>query len=239
MHRWASRIGFARSHCSTLMSWQKQTSTKDHFDSIQCVLNAAGVPASHVPEDFADDLNSPALRSYFLFANTIVHEFAHAFAFAYFETIVDPSIPCEPFVGDERASELGFATSRHIFGGVAHASNFGPPAGAPLNILHEIADLAPFGITFKDKWRAWAEPGTQGERQHVLEEGKDADFAEPVRSYPLPQNQVYDYFTDEMWKTKVPRHGLEALKFVKMPEWAAVEMPGPNPQRPWIKSTLR
>lgn len=239
MHRWASRIGFARLHCSALMSWQKRGSVKNYSDALQRLLNIAGVPASRVPEVSADELNSAVLRSYLSLADTIVHEFAHAFSLAYFEKILGDAIPAEPFVGSDRAMELGFATARHIFGGVAAASNFDPPAGAPPDTLQDIAAHVPFGITFREKWLSWAEPGTHGKHKHILEEGKEADFSEPIWTYSLSQRQVFDYFTDEMWETKVPRYGLQALRYVRIPEWATLEMPGPDPQRPWIGSTLK
>jgi len=232
-----SRIGIKHIYGQVLMAWQQKGSVKDYSNFFKHMLVSSGMPASHVPEGFIDDLDSPAMRTYLLFATTIVHEFAHAFAFAYYQR-TDPLTPREPFVGDDRASELGHAVSRHILGGIPWASGHAAPAGSPPGLRTHMDAYAPFGIYFKEKWQPWADPGRYATGNDHLEEGKDADFKAPVVSYPVAQRQVDNYFTKEMWETRVPRYGLEALKFVKIPEWACSRVPGPLPHMPFIMTHL-
>lgn len=213
------------------MAWQQKGSTDDYSSFFNSVLVAGGVPASHAPEGFGDDLDSPALRTYVILASIILHELTHAFCFAHYKRS-DDEASLEPFVGNQRASELGIAAERHIFGAIPRAGGF----GAPPRMSRHVDAYAPFGMHIEETWAQWPVSNTSVKS---LEEGKDADFATPIRTYPVPQRQVYDYFTDEMWRKKVPRYGHEALKFVKIPEWASSRMPGPYPQRPGINSTLR
>lgn len=221
------------------MAWQQKGSAKHYSSFFKSVPVTCGIPASHVPEGLENDLDSPAMRTYVLFANIVVHEFAHAFRNAYYQP-ADPNGAREPFVGDDRSSEIGYAVSRHILGGIPYASSFMAPAGSPPGWRQHVEAYAPFGIYFQEKWLPWNEPGRDalGYKRH-LAEGKDADFTTPILRYPVAQRQVDNYFTKEMWETRVPRYGLEALKFVKIPEWAVSRMPGPDPARPEINPTLR
>lgn len=229
-----SKIGVAPAFRRALMAWQQKGSTDEYSGFFNSVLAAGGVPASHAPEGFADDLDSPVLRTHVLLASLMLHELTHAFQLAYFRWDEHETPGIEPFVGDARNSELGYAAERHIFGGITRPSHYLQPVGALPRVARHVEAHAPFGIYTSDKWAQWYVPDDR-----TLEEGKDKDFATPIGSYPVPQRQVYEYFTDEMWTKKVPRYGHEALKFVKIPEWASTRMPGPDPQRPWIDYTLK
>ena len=217
-----------------LMAWQQKDSTEEYSGFFHSVLVAAGIPESHVPEDFGDDLVSPVLRTYVLLAALILHELTHAFGQAYYDP--DHHLHLEPFIEGFRANELGFAAERYILGGITRPSGFLPAAGLPPSWGRHIDAYATFGLYTNDTWAQWLAPGTSN---RTLEEGKDADFAAPIRAWPVAQRQVYDYFTDEMWKKKVPRYGLGALKYVKIPEWAVSRMPGPDPAYPGVDNTLR
>jgi hypothetical protein len=197
------------------------------------VLDTAGVPPNRKPEHFEDKLDSVPLRISFLFASILVHEFAHAFGMAYFPVPDKYTVP-EPWVEVNRYSELGHAIIQHIFNGIPGASYFKPAAssGGKWRWLTH----APFGINLTETWQQWAEPGKDS-RQIV--QGVGAAYQSPIVNFPLPARQLFDYFTSHMWETNVPRHGLAAVKFVRIPEWASYRMPGPRDADPTNMSTLR
>jgi hypothetical protein len=234
-----SKIGMSRLYQQALMTWDKKDLNKQYSSYFARILQNAGVPASHAPEGFEEDLISPILRTHLLLAILFVHEFSHAFCKAYFER-PDLSRPREPFVGDLRACEFGIAVERHMLSGVAYASCVEPPTVmSKWNWISKTSAFAPFGIYFSEKFGQWSNPGPSWTGIQHLSEGKHADFTSPVRSFPVPQRQVFDYFTKKMWETHVPRYGLDALMFAKIPAWASAKTPGPNPLLPWSQYTLR
>lgn len=56
--------------------------SKEYEKILEDTLDLAGVPESHKFGDF--DLNSAIMRTYLLLANTLTHEFAHAFSGSYY-----------------------------------------------------------------------------------------------------------------------------------------------------------
>jgi hypothetical protein len=197
------------------------------------VLNTAGVPLDRKPEHFEDKLDSVPLRTSFLFALILVHEFAHAFVMAYFPVPDEDTIP-EPWVEDNRYSEIGHALIHHIFNGIPHANQFSPSgsSGSTWRILTH----APFGISFAETWQKWAEPGK--DTMQIVQGVGDA-YQSPIVNFPLAARQLFDYFTRRMWMTNVPRYGLAAVKLARVPEWASYRMPGPRDADPLRMSTLR
>lgn len=80
------------------------------------ILDMAGVADERKPRDF--DLISAQMRTAYMFAATMVHEFAHAFCKAYFERPdTKPAQPNEPWLADNRNNELGHAVILQILGG--------------------------------------------------------------------------------------------------------------------------
>jgi hypothetical protein len=208
---------------------------KNYPQFFKNVLKSAHVPPSHTPEGFEENLDSAPIRTCILLAAILVHEFAHAFNMAYFVPAF-PDAPREPFVGDSRNNEFGHAVVRYILGGIPYANSIDPPAGAHWERKWRLDAYAPFGIVVYEKWEQWAYPGAN--KKH-LKEGVEDDFKSPVVSFPLPARQSFDYFTKEMWETKVPRYGLDALRFVKIPEWTTARLPGHVHGVPGFLSTLR
>jgi hypothetical protein len=232
-----SKIGLSPVYREALTKWTTKGSNDSYQESFKRILQAARVPASHIPEGFEDNLDLAPLRTRVLLAETIVHEFAHAFAWAYFTRLDAGSSPIEPWVGDSRDNEFGHAAILHILGGIPRSNCIFPPEGTSSLVIAELQALAPFGIHTADKWDQWANPG-DAKKKH-LQIGVENDFKSPIVSFPLLARQLFDYFTKEMWETKVPRYGLDALKFVKIPEWATSRMPGPDPSDPLYLSTVR
>lgn len=161
-----------------------------------------------------------------------MHEFAHAFRVAYFPNPLGV-YQDEPWIGDSRSNELGHALMLHMLSGIPAANFFKPPLGTPAQLKWQVGAYAPFGIFVTEKWQPWAPAGNG-----FLLKGLKKDFTSPTIHFPVPQRQLYDYFTEEMWTIKVPRFGLDALRFVKIPEWASHRVPGPDTVNPMGKSTV-
>lgn len=205
-----------------------------YFDE---TLKTAGVPDSHRPSETC--LESAGTRTAFLFAALLIHELAHAFCFAYFDR-PDRREPREPWVADNRSNEMGHAMERFIIGGTPYPPSFSPFASSAVEKdFLEVNAYAQFGIYFTDKWNQWAKPG-DAKLEQVLERDVQEDRIFPILSWPVPQQQIYDYFSRDLWLVKVPRYGLEVLKMVKIPEWAAYRYSGGlDPVDPSKGSTLR
>lgn len=199
-------------------------------------LKSTGVPDSHRPPETC--IESAGVRTAFLFATLLVHELAHAFSRAYFQRPDDRG-PNEPWVADNRSNEMGHAMERFIVGGTPRPCSFSPLASSVMqkDFLQDSA-YAQFGIYFPDKWKQWATPGN-AKLEQFLKQGLQEDRNAPLISWPVPQRQIYDYFSRDLWSMRVPRYGLEALKMVKIPQWGVYQYPGPDPNNPWKGSTLR
>ena len=230
-----SRIALSRLYVDALMDWAETDCNNRYRGFFKSLLDIARVPSHRRPQALENDLESAPLRTCLLFAAIIVHEFAHAFRMAYFP--LGPASACaEPWVGDSRHNEFGHAIIQHIFSGIPTATQFLPPAGTPWHTRWQLVAHAPLGIFVMEKWEQWAAPGLN--KQHRVQ-GVKADFESPIAMFPLPQRQVYDYFTENMWKRQVPRFGLDAIRFVKIPDWASYRIPGPEFVKPADNSTLR
>ncbi|KAH0394616.1 hypothetical protein KCU89_g11177, partial [Aureobasidium melanogenum] len=235
-HTYRTKISMSRVYCEALMQYQSKDETSEYQDFFNGILAEAGVPTSRKPSGLSNNLESAHLRTTVLFAGILLHEFAHAFCFAYF-AIPDLDLPTEPWVGDSRDGEFGWAMERHVFGAVAHGSNFTDPRRGDPEQLMRVSLYAPFGIHFTEKPHQWAMPGDASKR--YLVKGSEKDFESPCVYYPLAQQQIYSYFNTKMWTEDVPRYGLDAVQYTKISQWAVSEMPGPNPSDPSHLNTLR
>ncbi|KAH0034518.1 hypothetical protein KCU78_g2247, partial [Aureobasidium melanogenum] len=240
-HTRQSEIGLSVYYLEVLRAFTSRTNlvhkyyrykARKYFDE---TLKSAGVLDSHRPPETCID--SAGLRTAFLFAALLVHEFAHAFSLAYFER-VDDSEPREPWVADNRSNELGHAMARFIIGGTPYAPSFRSIDSSALDQNSLTDAYAQFGVYFLDKWQQWARPGDERLEQH-LKEGAQEDQDAPLVYWPVPQRQIYDYFTEDLWLARVPKYGLNALKMVKIRDWGAYYYPGPSTKDPWRDATLR
>ncbi|KAG9791120.1 hypothetical protein KCU75_g2683, partial [Aureobasidium melanogenum] len=231
-----SKITIVRSYCEVLMQYRNQDKTRDYLKFFRSVLWEARVPNSRKPEGLSNNLEPAFLRTTFLLANHLLHEFAHAFCFAYFE-IPSLGLPRNPWVGDSRDNEFGHAMERHVHGGLPYANNFNDPERPDMGQTLRRGTYAPFGIYFAEKYRQWATPGDV-KKMHLVKDS-EKDFKSPCVYYPLAQRQIYNYFLTKTWTENVPRYGLDAAKFTKIKQWASSEMPGPDPSNPSHESTWR
>ncbi|KAG9844138.1 hypothetical protein KCU98_g8354, partial [Aureobasidium melanogenum] len=231
-----SKITIVRSYCEVLMQYRNQDKTRDYLKFFRSVLWEARVPNSRKPEGLSNNLEPAFLRTTFLLANHLLHEFAHTFCFAYFE-IPSLGLPRNPWVGDSRDNEFGHAMERHVHGGLPYANNFNDPERPDMGQTLRRGTYAPFGIYFAEKYRQWATPGDV-KKMHLVKDS-EKDFKSPCVYYPLAQRQIYNYFLTKTWTENVPRYGLDAAKFTKIKQWASSEMPGPDPSNPSHESTWR
>ncbi|KAI4716848.1 hypothetical protein E4T48_06978 [Aureobasidium sp. EXF-10727] len=88
--------------------------TSTHKESLEAWLDRANVPASRRPKVI--DATSAYDRTNFFLADTIVHEFAHAFNGAYFP-LPDTTAPSEPWIQGNRSNEMGSAFMSYLLGG--------------------------------------------------------------------------------------------------------------------------
>jgi len=232
-HTKHSRIGLSRHYSTVIQNWRDKDTRSDYADFFSNILDTARTLPSHIPPTFETNLDSAPLRTIVLFAALLVHEFAHAFRMAYYSNPLGV-YQDEPWIGDSRFNELGHALMLHILSGIPVANFFKPPLGTPSQTKAQSDAYAPFGIFVMEKWHPWMPAG-----DGFLQKGIKKDFTSPTTYFPVPQRQLYDYFTEDMWTVKVPRFGLDALRFFKIPEWASHRMPGPNPVKPAEKSTVR
>ncbi|KAG9644994.1 hypothetical protein KCV04_g4006, partial [Aureobasidium melanogenum] len=208
-----SKITIVRSYCEVLMQYRDKDKTRDYQKFFRSVLWEAGVPNIRRPEGLSNNLESAFLRTTFLLANHLLHEFAHAFCFAYFE-IPSLGLPYYPWVGDSRDNEFGHAMERHVHGGIPWANNFEDPKRPDMGQTLRRGTYAPFGIYFAEKYSQWATPG-DANKMHLVK-GSEKDFKSPCVYYPLAQQQIYNYFLTKTWTENVPRYGLDAIKFTKI-----------------------
>ncbi|KAG9595080.1 hypothetical protein KCU77_g9393, partial [Aureobasidium melanogenum] len=208
-----SKITIVRSYCEVLMQYRNQDKTRDYLKFFRSVLWEARVPNSRKPEGLSNNLEPAFLRTTFLLANHLLHEFAHAFCFAYFE-IPSLGLPRNPWVGDSRDNEFGHAMERHVHGGLPYANNFNDPERPDMGQTLRRGTYAPFGIYFAEKYRQWATPGDV-KKMHLVKDS-EKDFKSPCVYYPLAQRQIYNYFLTKTWTENVPRYGLDAAKFTKI-----------------------
>ncbi|CAD0099766.1 unnamed protein product [Aureobasidium mustum] len=163
---------------------------------------------------------SAIYRTGLLLASTLLHEFTHAFAMAYFEIphTQDPDHVYEPWVRGNRANEQGWSFENYIFGGVVNPYTIGIPPMNPnfTGYLQSVA--APFGFYTHQQWDLWMQ--NNGYSGHVMDSDRkdDQDFP-PERVFPVPQAWVHWLYSDDLWKDQVHRFGLSVVKVPKLQEW--------------------
>lgn len=112
------------------------------------ILDMAGVADERKPRDF--DLISAQMRTAYMFAATLVHEFAHAFCKAYFERPdTKPAQPNEPWLADNRNNELGHAVILQILGGIPGSNTLYRIPMSSAEVIKQW-NYVPFGIHFRE-----------------------------------------------------------------------------------------
>ncbi|TIA56228.1 hypothetical protein D6C77_07049 [Aureobasidium pullulans] len=184
------------------------------------ILDMAGVADERKPRDF--DLISAQMRTAYMFAATLVHEFAHAFCKAYFERPdTKPAQPNEPWLADNRNNELGHAVILQILGGIPGSNTLYRIPMSSAEVIKQW-NYVPFGIHFREPWDMWAKTS---KFQQVISEGAAEANDKTCTFYPIAQRQIQSMYAKQTWD-EVSRYGLDAIKLTKIPEWAAHVVPG-------------
>lgn len=188
--------------------------TNEHGERLEAWLDRFKVPASRRPQQIYPQ--SAYHRTVFNLADTMVHEFTHAFGMAYFQT--PPSIfyetPHEPWIQGNRSNELGCAMINYLFGGLAFSLT---QYRCSELTHHRQAVNSPFGMYCDEQWDLWTE-------DDGVERVTTASIAGVATSkqtaFPLPQEYFYNMHTEETWKHQVPRFGLASIRMPKLKEWS-------------------
>lgn len=189
--------------------------TELHLEDLKLSLRTGCVPKTH---QIKIDIASAVERTHYLLAETLLHEFAHAFIAAWH---VPTGEPGEPWINGNRSNEAGFAFTHFIMGGCPEGlSQYLPPMDRDED--HRQRLCAPFGMYFAKKWDQWevgSLPGGKGPTR-VMTVGKDQAFNTPHTLYPVLQRFVHDLSTKETWEQQVPRYGLRTLQLPRFDDWA-------------------
>ncbi|KEQ68862.1 hypothetical protein M436DRAFT_57463, partial [Aureobasidium namibiae CBS 147.97] len=162
-------------------------------------------------------------RTVFSLAETLVHEFAHAFSMAYFPIPPHPTYesPEEPWIQGNRSNELGCALIDHLLGGLAYAMTAYTTCDTT---EHRHMVNCPFGMYIEGQWDLWVEDDGV---ERVRTDTPAAGSTSRQTIYPIPQKYFYNMLTEETWKQQVPRFGLASIRMPRLKEWS-MTIPKPN-----------
>lgn len=166
---------------------------------------------------------SAIYRTSFFLAMTLLHEFTHAFAMAYFEIPHTQALDnvYEPWVRGDRANEQGWAFENYTFGGVVNSHVIDVPPMHPDFTGYLQSIVAPFGFHTLQQWDIWMQKS--GDFGHVMDwDRKDDQDLPPKRVFPVPQAWVQWLCSDDLWKDQVHRFGFSVVKVPKLQEWGVV-----------------
>jgi hypothetical protein len=208
-----SVIGLTRTSLDILRRYNDDcfNDTTEHQQHLMGWLERYNVQPDRRPKRL--DPASAVDRTTYHLANTIVHEFGHAYTKAYFRR-PDDNAPMEPWISEHRSNEMGFAIINHLFGGCVHYM----PRWDDDDTTALTQELdAPFGMYFERRWDLW---GKDDEFTKV----KTATTADAQGSrqtfYPVPQKWFYNMHTEETWKHQVPRFGMAGIRLPRLEDWA-------------------
>jgi hypothetical protein len=180
------------------------------FEGIQ---KMAGIPKSGQARI---DQESAKFRTYLILAQTLLHEFTHAFCLAYFEYSDDE--PLEPWTPGDRCNEQGYAFENFVFGGLVVPMRVHvPPMSDKYSIVQSI--LSPFGFYTSWKWDACFSNEKDESYSTMESDDQDDEDEEIDRLYPVPQAWTQWLFSDDLWTDQVYRYGLRIIKVPKIEKW--------------------
>ncbi|KAI4716847.1 hypothetical protein E4T48_06979 [Aureobasidium sp. EXF-10727] len=174
----------------------------------------ARIPA-HKRENI--DALSVQMRTHLMLACTVIHELAHAFCNAYFESLTPFIQPREPWLRGTRSNEQGCCLENFVLGGLPRAMVIAIP---PISHLYTMGQSVamPFGAWFEDHWDQWFDADTYPQSTVIPVNGA-LEYGQCRRMYPILQEWFQRMFGDDMWENQVQRFGLEAVKMPKLPWW--------------------
>jgi hypothetical protein len=166
------------------------------------------------------DSTSAFDRTTFKLANTIVHEFSHAYTGAYFR-LPDKNVPIEPWIQGHRSNEMGNAFTNYLLGGCVHPM---PRYETSSLATHRQACNVVFGLYFDKFWDLWAK---NDDPEKVMTAGTANALSGTQNHYPVPQKYIHNMHTEETWKHQAPRFGLAAIRLPRLKDWAITQTKTP------------
>jgi hypothetical protein len=208
-----SVIGLIRTNLDILRRYNDDCSndTNEHQRYLTAWLDRYNVQLDRRPKRL--DPASAVDRTTYLLAETIVHEFGHAYTKAYFRR-PDKKVPMEPWIPGHRSNEMGFANTDHMVGGCVHCM---PRYDDDTMTFFAQALNAVFGTYFDRRWDLWEE---DGEFSKVMTATTADARASRQTFYPVPQKWFYNMHTEETWKYQVPRFGMVGVRLPRLEDWA-------------------
>jgi hypothetical protein len=188
--------------------------TDEHGEHLTAWLDKYNVPNDRRPKIL--DPTSTFDRTTFKLANTIVHEFSHAYTGAYFRLPVK-DLPVEPWIDGYRSNEMGNAFTNHLLGACVQPM---PRYDKSSLASHRQHCNVVFGLQFDKFWDLWAE---NDDPEKVKTAGTADALAGTKTHYLVPQKYVYNMHTEETWKYQVPRFGLAAVRLPRLEDWAITQ----------------
>jgi hypothetical protein len=192
--------------------------TDEHGEHLTAWLDKYNVPNDRRPKIL--DPTSAFDRTTFKLANTIVHEFSHAYTGAYFRLPVK-DLPVEPWIDGHRSNEMGNAFTNYLLGGCVQAM---PRYGNSSLASHRQHCNVVLGLQFDKFWDLWA---NNDDPEKVKTAGTADTLAGTQTHYLVPQKYVYNMHTEETWKYQVPRFGLAAVRLPRLEDWAITQKKTP------------
>ncbi|KAG9693611.1 hypothetical protein KCU95_g6407, partial [Aureobasidium melanogenum] len=215
-HCYQSTIYVCRTFLDILQRYDDDFSndTNNHRQALEAYLDTANVSKSRRPKQI--DPVSAYERTIFQLADTIVHEFCHAFNGAYFPNRNDGA-PTEPWIQGNRSNELGHALIVHLLGGDPSAML--RYSDSQIKEFEQGCSI-PFGFWFSKQWDLWRD---KADVEKTTTADKDEAFNTAQVFYPVPQKYIHNMSTKETWVHQVPRYGLAALRLPRLEEWAITQ----------------
>ena len=220
-----SDIHVGQSYISVLERYRDDdlNDTNEHGEQLEGWLHRFNVPMSRRPHQLHPE--SAYDRTVSFLAETLVHEFAHAFAMAYFP--IPPSSTCtaaeEPWIQGNRSNELGCALINHLVGGLA-CSMIGYTHCDTTEYSQTVN--CPFGMYIRDQWDLWAE-NEKDSVERVRTDTRAGAATSTQNVYPIPAKYFYNMHTEETWKHQVPRFGLASIRLPRLKDWS-IKVQNPN-----------
>lgn len=183
----------------------------DQFVDVLCDrITADQVGQGHFRWLPGSDTASGKVRTTFLLAVTLVHELCHAIVICHTPcdpaTGLPPDNAVEPFYGDQRLAEIGYAWESHVFRG----------AIAPLEM--SLSPAAPYGLERTD----WP-----GSFRIPPERRSPARYGTRWASIHLLRNKyVQDFFTRRFWNGRIDRYGMSGFRPKKRVGFRVMETRG-------------
>lgn len=171
------------------------------------------------------DDNMARLRTHWLLAMTLLHEFCHAISNA--TTRYHRRNKLESFFGGQRIAELGTALETVICRGCPL------PTGTNSRLESDGEPASSAACPYGTNLRNW--PGTEPNDHHDAHLGSAAHTQVESIAFPHLASDIHNFFTRRFWRREVGSQGLGALRGRRIVGVRCLpRMPPPSPSKPAV-----